>query len=954
VKNGRDIFGHDAVVLNPQLDTEGCIYVRYTTSAFKAWVPVTDIQRDCNMKKRTRRRPKALYVVDAAAKEEEEKKIKKKQQEEQAKKLKLAKMKMELDNHNADSDTDTSDSSQDSVRSKPRKRKREASASSSHAQKRARGRPRKSKSPVRRISKSSNNNKKRTLPLYTSTTKREENVKQDISSSDGCCVDSSDDLNDIIQEDSDVDGTSHVKKTSHSDSTTDSSIEGTTLVKSLKRMLTEEDSRVVGWLPQGDGFIIRDKKKFIREVLSSYFRLNKWSIFQAKLFSYGFHIVERGPNKLNAFRHELFRRGLPERYTEMRSVQPGKDGVSKSSDDPNFPVQLMNIVDEEDPKIIDWTRDGDAFIVFDRDRFSKKVLPKYSHSKNKLTSFQRQLKVYGFVNEVTKYGTMSKHPKFLRGRHDLCKTMKKKTKKMSTTQLSTLPFPQQLMELVTHEPDDIVDWTPKGNAFRVYDEDRLLFQVLPNYDTMKDVKQFEDFIDKLKRHGFKRIRGVSADVAFKNELFRRDKSELCLQMNEFLLPPPNKKMLPKMPFPKLLMRVLTEHPSVIKWNLKGESFSITDEKLFAKEVLPRCSIISDWKDFRKKLKLYGFTRGKKNKAYKHDQFKRDKPDLCRLMKKSTKDTKRNVVSNDVEERESDNVGESGIEETESDHVSESGEDFMSNANGYSNINSSDSESTASLPPIISLNQRPNLWSLYVDIDKYQSISKIKMFLPQEFHCRSPYIAEFFLFCHEWQLVWDRKRSCPQLESWSKDEVLSSTNFFMPSLFRELNKEAYFYHSHMLKMRTKILKECESTDNTSSVYLQEALWASLSFRLINRLETFQELGGIPRKNEWNKFQSTLHEFYSKREEFDDIHNITLDSYISILSELQAKNRLAALSNNLSEAAWSSHINACLKTVQCFTSDLEAWDVISDLLESGALYMSGRDGHVGPEAKGKFSQ
>lgn len=304
-------------------------------------------------------------------------------------------------------------------------------------------------------------------------------------------------------------------------------------------------------------------------------------------------------------------------------------------------------------------------------------------------------------------------------------------------------------------------------------------------------------------------------------------------------------------------------------------------------------------------------------------------------------TRKNVVHSNVEESESNYGTESRAEGV--------GEDIISNINDFESANSSDSESTASLPPIVNLNQRPNLWSVYADIDKYQSISKIKMFLPQEFHCRSPYIAEFFLFCHEWQLVWDRKRSCPQLEPWSKDEVLSSSNFFMPSLFRELNKEAYFYHNHMLKMRTKILKECEPKDSTN-VYLQEALWASISFRLINRFETFQELGGIPRKNEWNRFQSTLHKFYSNQEEFDEIHNVTLDSYISILNDLQAKNHLAALSNNLADAAWTSHIKACYKTLQCFTSDLEAWDVISDLLESGALYMSGReDGHVSPQAK-----
>ena len=60
-----------------------------------------------------------------------------------------------------------------------------------------------------------------------------------------------------------------------------------------------------------------------------------------------------------------------------------------------FPRKLFHLLSHTSPDIVSWMPDGQSFRVKDETEFSSKVLPLYfAHSK--LTSFKRQLNIYGF------------------------------------------------------------------------------------------------------------------------------------------------------------------------------------------------------------------------------------------------------------------------------------------------------------------------------------------------------------------------------------------------------------------------------------------------------------------------------------------------------------------------------------------------------------------------------
>jgi len=92
-----------------------------------------------------------------------------------------------------------------------------------------------------------------------------------------------------------------------------------------------------------------------------------------------------------------------------------------------FPEKLHSMLSHSGLEdVVGWQQHGRAFLIHEKDVFVKEIMPKF-FNQSKLTSFQRQLNLYGFVR-LTAQGRdrgAYYHPRFLRGRPDLCRLMQR-------------------------------------------------------------------------------------------------------------------------------------------------------------------------------------------------------------------------------------------------------------------------------------------------------------------------------------------------------------------------------------------------------------------------------------------------------------------------------------------------------------------------------------------------
>jgi len=127
----------------------------------------------------------------------------------------------------------------------------------------------------------------------------------------------------------------------------------------------------------------------------------------------------------------------------------------------SFPRKLMEMLSKEDPNIISWLPSGTSFRVLSTGQFSSKVLSKYFRH-GKITSFQRQLNLYGF-RRVPKgpEGGAYQHELFRRDQPDLCLQMKRAKQ---TTKGDESPTMTRMDDFIDLDPSEFSLGAPRENA----------------------------------------------------------------------------------------------------------------------------------------------------------------------------------------------------------------------------------------------------------------------------------------------------------------------------------------------------------------------------------------------------------------------------------------------------------------------------------------------------------
>ena len=111
------------------------------------------------------------------------------------------------------------------------------------------------------------------------------------------------------------------------------------------------------------------------------------------------------------------------RQQQFMTAEAASSDSSGRSNHVLFPKQLLEILSNDKYRnVIGWLHHGHAFAIKDTDTFASDIMPKFT--RGKLTSFQRQLNLYGF-RKVTKGDDCKAgklvyfHPSFKRGRPEL-------------------------------------------------------------------------------------------------------------------------------------------------------------------------------------------------------------------------------------------------------------------------------------------------------------------------------------------------------------------------------------------------------------------------------------------------------------------------------------------------------------------------------------------------------
>ena len=291
----------------------------------------------------------------------------------------------------------------------------------------------------------------------------------------------------------------------------------------------------------------------------------------------------------------------------------------------------------------------------------------------------------------------------------------------------------------------------------------------------------------------------------------------------------------------------------------------------------------------------------------------------------------------------------------------------------------------------------SLWKIH-KIPKAPAVARVAAILePHGFEQGADATSSLFLYAYERQSSWHRRNN-ESNPIWSQSPIFQSYSFC--NVYRELDRGTTYLRSHVGDLYLKRCRVGDHHDDTPHNstnsnnnqlqnrkkpvpkskalrrrdWIQQVLWASYCYRQVNRIEPFQNFGGIPtleKASDFMDFVATIQEQEADKESlFFNVHSYTnvpsFDDYLFHLERLGEANGwlLKSIAGRLAQ---------CYTMQQCWDQiskrlpglsneeygDEITWQVLCDLLELGCLSIRPLDmggamdmSFVGPKPFRKF--
>jgi len=209
--------------------------------------------------------------------------------------------------------------------------------------------------------------------------------------------------------------------------------------------------------------------------------------------------------------------------------------------------------------------------------------------------------------------------------------------------------------------------------------------------------------------------------------------------------------------------------------------------------------------------------------------------------------------------------------------------------------------------------------------------------------RADHLKLFWTFVCERQTIWHRRFVLKQPPPWTKDPILRDYKF--TNVYRELDHGTIWYRKNVIPLS-------QTSHLTKYNKKLDLLWLTTMYRLVNRVETFEEVGfihvwewGEPEEEKW--FRKL--EARQKRGEciFTNAHltlpshelgSTKLDKYMEVLSDLNKK--LLNLNDKVFEARDLETVFNSLQVVKCVGRFI-AYEICCDLMLAKAIPFTEND-------------